>query len=67
MIDQEGGTVTRLRTQVPLPSALALGKMDDTKFTQGFGGSLFEALLSSTGAFRYRSADLWLVDSPKDE
>ena len=40
MIDQEGGTVTRLKTQVPLPSALALGKMNDTKFMQKFGNAV---------------------------
>jgi beta-N-acetylhexosaminidase len=37
MIDQEGGIVTRLRTSVPLPSALALGRMGDAKFIEGFG------------------------------
>lgn len=46
MIDQEGGTVTRLRTQVPLPSALALGKMTDSKFTQAFGKALGTMLKS---------------------
>ncbi|MGZ3722143.1 MAG: beta-N-acetylhexosaminidase [Bdellovibrionales bacterium] len=44
MIDQEGGTVTRLRTSVPLPSALALGKMADVKFIESFGKAKGEVL-----------------------
>lgn len=44
MIDQEGGTVTRLRTSVPLPSALALGKMADNKFIQSFGKATADVL-----------------------
>ncbi len=46
MIDQEGGTVTRLHTSVPLPSALALGKMDDLKFITNFGKANGEVLRS---------------------
>lgn len=46
MIDQEGGTVTRLRTSTPLPSALALGKMDDTEFTQKFGHAVADVIKS---------------------
>ena len=46
MIDQEGGTVTRLKTAVPLPSALALGKMEDKKFIQNFGKATAEVLHS---------------------
>jgi len=37
MIDQEGGVVTRLKTSVALPSALAVGKMGDVEFIQKFG------------------------------
>lgn len=44
MIDQEGGQVTRLKTSVPLPSALALGKMNDSKFIETFGKTKGELL-----------------------
>ncbi len=37
MIDQEGGTVTRLKTSVPMPSALALGQMADVEFIRRYG------------------------------
>jgi beta-N-acetylhexosaminidase len=46
MVDQEGGTVTRLRTKVPLPSALALGQMEDRVFTENFGKALATVLKS---------------------
>ena len=32
-----------------------------TGLASALGGSLFEALLSSTGAFQYRNPDLWLI------
>jgi len=44
MIDQEGGLVTRLRTSVPLPSALALGKMNDSEFIETFAQASAEVL-----------------------
>lgn len=65
MIDQEGGTVTRLRTQVPLPSALALGKMDDTKFTQGFGKAL--AIVLRTLGFNVNLAPVLDISAPSKD
>lgn len=46
MIDQEGGNVVRLRTDAPLPSALALGKMDDPPYIEAFAKTKAEALRS---------------------
>jgi beta-N-acetylhexosaminidase len=44
MVDQEGGTVTRLHTRVPLPSALALGKMADGQFIHKFAMACAQVL-----------------------
>lgn len=47
MVDQEGGVVTRVQIRTPIPSALALGKMDDPAFVQSFAktqGELLESL-----------------------
>ena len=46
MIDQEGGNVVRLKTNAPLPSALALGKMDDPDYIESFAKTKAEALRS---------------------
>lgn len=62
MIDQEGGTVTRLKTQVPLPSALALGKMNDTKFMQKFGNAV-AAMLKGLG-FNVNLAPVLDISTP---
>lgn len=42
MIDQEGGTVTRLKSSLPLPSALAIGKLEDATITRKYGSALAE-------------------------
>ncbi len=47
MVDQEGGIVTRVKINTPLPSALALGKTDDAAFVQNFAktkGDLIQGL-----------------------
>jgi len=36
MVDQEGGVVTRVRIPTPIPSALALGKTEDSAFIESF-------------------------------
>ena len=46
MIDQEGGVVTRVRMNTPLPSALALGRVDDRGFIESFARTKAELLLS---------------------
>jgi beta-N-acetylhexosaminidase len=40
LIDQEGGQVTRIRTSVPMPSALALARTEDEVFIQRYGKTL---------------------------
>ena len=44
MVDQEGGAVTRVRSPLPIPSALALATMNDLKFTKNYARTLGEVL-----------------------
>jgi beta-N-acetylhexosaminidase len=44
MIDQEGGLVTRVRSRTPMPSALALGRMDDVAFVESYGHASADVL-----------------------
>lgn len=44
MIDQEGGSVTRVKIGTPLPSAMALAKSNDAKFIEEFGKTNAELL-----------------------
>lgn len=47
MIDQEGGVVTRVRVNTPIPSALALGRVADTHLVENFArvkGDMLAAL-----------------------
>lgn len=65
MIDQEGGTVTRLRTTVPLPSALALGRMEDTAFIQRFAKAKADALF--TLGFNVNLAPVLDISNPNKD
>lgn len=65
MIDQEGGMVTRLRTSVPLPSALALGRMHDAKFLENFGKVSAE-LLHDVG-FNFNLAPVLDISNPNKD
>lgn len=47
MVDQEGGVVTRVRINTPIPSALALGKVSDLELVENFAhlnGDMLQAL-----------------------
>jgi beta-N-acetylhexosaminidase len=44
MVDQEGGTVTRVRVGTPLPSALALGRMQNAQFVESYAQTNAELL-----------------------
>lgn len=44
MIDQEGGLVTRIRTSTPMPSALALARMDDEAFVENYAQATADML-----------------------
>lgn len=47
MVDQEGGVVTRVKINTPIPSALALGKVDDLALIENFAklnGDLLQGL-----------------------
>jgi len=44
MIDQEGGTVTRVKVSTPLPSALALGRMHNAQFAEDYAKTKAELL-----------------------
>lgn len=46
MVDQEGGSVTRVKIGTPLPSALALAKSDDAKFVEDYGKTNAELLIT---------------------
>lgn len=46
MVDQEGGTVSRIRLSVPLPSALALGRLSDDSLVEKYGFQTGELLKS---------------------
>lgn len=46
MIDQEGGVVSRIKTETPSPSALALGRTHDPAFISSFARSKAEVLQS---------------------
>lgn len=65
MIDQEGGTVTRVKSAMPLPSALAVGKLGDAKLARSFGKAKAE-FLSKLGFNVNLSPVLDLSDSKKD-
>jgi beta-N-acetylhexosaminidase len=46
MVDQEGGTVSRIHLSMPLPSALALGKVRDDALIENYGEVTGELLRS---------------------
>lgn len=46
MVDQEGGTVTRVKLNTPIPSALALGRYEDLKFIEDYAKTSAELLMS---------------------
>ncbi len=46
MIDQEGGVVTRVRINTPIPSALALSRVDDPEFIKDFAKTKGDLLMA---------------------
>jgi beta-N-acetylhexosaminidase len=46
MVDQEGGSVTRVRVSTPLPSALALAQVPDAKFIEDYAKTNAELLMT---------------------
>lgn len=44
MVDQEGGLVTRVRTNVPMPSALALARTGDSNLVETYGRATGDVL-----------------------
>lgn len=46
MIDQEGGTVTRVKVGTPLPSALAVGQMQNAQFVESYAHTNAELLMA---------------------
>lgn len=48
MVDQEGGSVSRLKTKPRMPSALAIAKLNDLSFTKKYGAAV-GAYLSALG------------------
>jgi beta-N-acetylhexosaminidase len=65
MVDQEGGTVTRLKSPVPLPSALAVGQLNDSEFTKKYG-SVVADLLKELG-FNVNLAPVLDISNPEKD
>ncbi len=65
MIDQEGGTVTRLKSSLPLPSALAIGKLDDPEFTRKYAAALGDTL--KTHGFNVNLAPVLDISNPEKD
>jgi beta-N-acetylhexosaminidase len=61
-VDQEGGNVVRLKTRVPLPSALAFGDLNDTSVTERAGEAT--GLLLKTLGFNMNLAPVLDVGDP---
>ncbi len=62
MIDQEGGTVTRVRVGTPIPSALALGRMQNAAFTESY--ARINADLLATLGFNVNLAPVMDISNP---
>lgn len=65
MIDQEGGLVTRIRTPVPMPSALALARMDDEAFIEGYAQTSADVL--ALLGFNVNLAPVLDISNPKQD
>ncbi|MBX3020462.1 MAG: glycoside hydrolase family 3 protein [Bdellovibrionales bacterium] len=65
MVDQEGGLVTRVRTSTPMPSALALSKMEDTDFIGRYAQATAEALRAI--GFNVNLAPVLDISNPKKD
>lgn len=62
MVDQEGGSVTRVKIGTPLPSALAVSKMGDTKFIEEYAKTNAELL--ATLGFNMNLAPVMDLSNP---
>lgn len=62
MVDQEGGTVARIRTRPPMPSALALGQTGDPELVRSVG-QLMGELLATLG-FNFNLAPVLDMSDP---
>lgn len=65
MIDQEGGTVTRVKVSTPLPSALALGHMHNAAFIEDYAKAKAE-MLAALG-FNVNLSPVLDVSSPSSD
>lgn len=65
MVDQEGGTVTRVRVNTPIPSALALGKMQDPAFAESYAKTNAELL--ATVGFNVNLSPVMDISDPKSD
>lgn len=62
MVDQEGGTVTRVKVSTPIPSALALAQVEDPEFIEDYGKTKGELL--ATLGFNVNLAPVLDVSDP---
>jgi beta-N-acetylhexosaminidase len=62
MVDQEGGTVTRVRVNTPIPSALALGRMQNPAFAEDY--AKMNAELLATLGFNVNLSPVLDVSDP---
>lgn len=62
MVDQEGGAVTRVRVGTPLPSALALGRMQNSQFVESYAQTNAELL--TTLGFNVNLAPVMDMSNP---
>jgi len=65
MVDQEGGSVARIKTQPPTPSALALGQLGDESLTRSVGLVTGEILFSL--GFNFNLAPVLDLSDPRQK
>jgi beta-N-acetylhexosaminidase len=65
MVDQEGGTVTRVRVNTPIPSALALGRMQNPTFAEDY--AKMNAELLATLGFNVNLSPVLDVSDPNTD
>lgn len=65
MIDQEGGSVTRVKIRTPLPSALALGQLQNAQFIESFAETSGELL--ATLGFNVNLAPVMDISQPNSD
>ncbi len=65
MVDQEGGVVTRVRVNTPIPSALALGRASDPTLVENFAKTKGE-MLTALG-FNVNLAPVMDVSNPDND